>query len=39
MGVAERSTNLPTPEDVIKAADEALYKAKGAGRNQTMVHK
>jgi len=39
MGVAERSAELPTPEDVIKAADEALYKAKGAGRNQTAVYK
>lgn len=39
MGVAERSADLPTPEDVIKAADEALYKAKGAGRNQTAVYK
>lgn len=34
IGVAERSTRRPTPEDVIKAADEALYRAKDKGRNQ-----
>ncbi len=39
MGIAERTNELPTPEDVIKAADQALYKAKGAGRNQTAVYK
>jgi len=39
MGVAERNAKLSTPEDVIKAADEALYKAKGAGRNQTAIYK
>lgn len=39
MGIAERTSELPTPEDVIKAADQALYKAKGAGRNQTAVYK
>lgn len=39
MGIAERSNQLSTPDDVIKAADKALYKAKGAGRNQTAVYK
>lgn len=34
IGVAERGENLTTPEDVIKAADRALYKAKNRGRNQ-----
>jgi len=34
IGVAERSDKLTTPEDVIKAADKALYRAKDNGRNQ-----
>lgn len=38
MGIAERSAELTTPEDVIKAADQALYKAKKAGRNQTALY-
>jgi GGDEF domain-containing protein len=33
IGVAERTDRTPTPEDVIKAADEALYRAKEKGRN------
>ena len=37
MGVAQRGEDGTTPEEVIKAADEALYKAKKAGRNQIMV--
>ncbi|MBY6018792.1 sensor domain-containing diguanylate cyclase [Ferrimonas balearica] len=33
MGLAERTGEQPDAESVIKAADQALYKAKKAGRN------
>ncbi|HET6420939.1 MAG TPA: GGDEF domain-containing protein [Geobacteraceae bacterium] len=34
MGVAERNDELRTPDDVLKAADHALYRAKNKGRNR-----
>jgi diguanylate cyclase (GGDEF)-like protein len=34
IGLAERNDKYVTPEQVIKAADKALYKAKKAGRNR-----
>lgn len=34
IGVAERNERLLTPEDVMQAADKALYRAKHAGRNR-----
>lgn len=33
MGIATRTGQHKTPEQVIKAADKALYRAKGKGRN------
>jgi diguanylate cyclase (GGDEF)-like protein len=37
IGLAQRSEKLRTPEDVIDAADKALYSAKKKGRNQCVV--
>ncbi|HEX9450618.1 MAG TPA: diguanylate cyclase, partial [Burkholderiales bacterium] len=37
IGVAQRTELQETPEAVIRLADEALYRAKGAGRNRVST--
>ena len=39
IGVSEPDKDLTTPETVLKAADQALYKAKKAGRNRLKIQK
>ena len=37
LGVAEKTSAMAGPNDMLRVADEALYAAKAAGRNQVCV--
>lgn len=37
LGVAQRTSDMNSPEDLLRAADQAMYAAKGGGRNKVCV--
>lgn len=39
VGLASSGGDLKSPQQVLEAADRALYKAKYDGRNQVRVHR
>lgn len=38
IGVAEKSTMIDDPEQLLEQADDALYQAKNTGRDKTVLH-
>ena len=38
LGVAEYSADMNSTDDLVKSADNVLYKAKKDGRNRVKVH-
>jgi diguanylate cyclase (GGDEF)-like protein len=37
VGVSARNSTMNSPSDLVQAADEALYRAKAAGRNRVVT--